>query len=351
MASYSLEVHAGGAAREALLRNGLRPELFGTLVGASGGPKWLVLSALDRLLFPWLGRALEVRHLRTIGSSIGAWRNLCLALPDPAAAIRRLEHAYIDQRYDTPPTPAEVSAVAREMLAATIGTDGPEQVVHNRAVRTHIIAVRAKGPWRSQNTGALLLASALTAGANAISREALGSLLERTCFHTGAREAAPEFRPLATRYVPLAPPIVPHAALASASIPLVMSGVETIEPGQFYWDGGMSDYHFEPDFGRTDGLILYPHFYPHLIPGWFDKPLAWRRNSAARWPTLVLLCPSREFVSRLPFGKIPDRRDFRRMGTEQRQACWRRVADESARLAEEFAEICEGRGLEERLAP
>ena len=118
MASYSLEVHAGGAAREALLRNGLRPELFGTLVGASGGPKWLVLSALDRLLFPWLGRALEVRHLRTIGSSIGAWRNLCLALPDPAAAIRRLEQAYIDQRYDTPPTPAEDPTVARRAPSA-----------------------------------------------------------------------------------------------------------------------------------------------------------------------------------------------------------------------------------------
>lgn len=347
----SLEIHAGSTARETLLGNGLRPELFGTLVGASGGPKWLVLSALDRLLFPWLSGALEVRRLRTVGSSIGAWRNLCLALPDPAAAIERLEHAYIDQRYDLPPTPTEVSAVARRMLTAAIGPDGPLQVARSPTVQTHIIAVRGKGPWRSQNKGALLLASALTAGANVVSRSALGSLLERTCFHTGAREAALDFRPLETRYLPLEPSVVPDAALASASIPLVMSGVETIEPGQFFWDGGMSDYHFEPDFGRTDGLILYPHFYPHLVPGWFDKPLGWRRNAVARWPKLVLLCPSHEFVRRLPFGKIPDRRDFRRMGTEQRQACWRRVADESMRLAEEFAGLCDGRGLEERLAP
>ena len=86
MAPRALALHAGSEARERLLDEGLRPEQFGLLVGASGGAKWLVLAALDRVLFPWLmqGRSTP---LACVGSSIGAWRHLCLAQDDPAAAI------------------------------------------------------------------------------------------------------------------------------------------------------------------------------------------------------------------------------------------------------------------------
>ena len=41
-------------------------------VGASGGPKWLVLHGLDRVLMPWL--LAEARPIHAIGSSIGSWR-------------------------------------------------------------------------------------------------------------------------------------------------------------------------------------------------------------------------------------------------------------------------------------
>jgi hypothetical protein len=42
----TLALHAGPEARERLLDEGLKPEQFGLLVGASGGAKWLVLSAM-----------------------------------------------------------------------------------------------------------------------------------------------------------------------------------------------------------------------------------------------------------------------------------------------------------------
>ena len=72
---------------------------------------------------------------------------------------------------------------------------------------------------------------------------------------------------------------------------MVVEGVEIPgRPGEVHWDGGVLDYHLDLDFGPTDGLILYPHFYDHIVPGWFDKALRWRRvkrwrncNRAANW--------------------------------------------------------------------
>jgi hypothetical protein len=139
------------------------------------------------------------------------------------------------------------------------------------------------------------------------------------------------------------------AAVASGSIPLLAEGMERLAPGETHWDGGMTDYHFEPAFPGTEGLVLYPHFYPHMAPGWFDKPLAWRRSSVARWPRLLVLCPSREFIAGLPRGQIPDRRDFHRLPTDQRQRIWRQVANASMRLADDFLALTEGLGLEAAL--
>ena len=50
MKSRALVIRAGARARARLLEEGFHPDLFGTLVGASGGPKWLVLRHLDAAL-------------------------------------------------------------------------------------------------------------------------------------------------------------------------------------------------------------------------------------------------------------------------------------------------------------
>jgi len=337
----ALEIRAGAEARRTLLEQDLRPELFDVLVGASGGPKWLVISALDRLLFPWLAGG----ALRCVGSSIGAWRHLCLAQPDPAAALARLEEAYIDQSYSARPGPREVSDTCARMLAYVLGPDGARCVAAHPRLQSHIVVARGNGPWRSRRGAVLAAAAAATAGLNLLARPAIAALLERCCFHNGPPGTALRFTAMATRYVALREDNVFGAALASGSIPLVAAGVEELLPGEVCWDGGMTDYHFEPGFADTPRLTLYPHFYPRLTPGWFDKPLPWRRTAPARWPQLVLLSPSASFVASLPGGRIPDRRDFHRLETRERQRTWRRVAEAGLRLAEEFDGWRNGRGF------
>jgi hypothetical protein len=262
----ALQIHAGPVARKRLLEEGFHAGLFNVLVGASGGAKWLVLSALDRVLFPWLLRDRDA-PLRCVGSSIGAWRHLCLAQPDPAASVARFEEAYIEQTYSTRPAPAEVSRVSAGILAHAIGTDGARNVIENRRVQTHIIAARGRGPWRSQRKLPLMAATLGTVCSNLLDRRLLDAWLERTCFHSGARASALQFARLHTRYQPLTSANLADAAMASGSIPLLATGVERLEHGATYWDGGMTDYHFEPGFAAAGGLVLYPHFYSFMAPG------------------------------------------------------------------------------------
>ena len=43
-----LNVYAGNAALNQIKDNGFSPDLFGNLLGASGGPKWFTLFGLDK---------------------------------------------------------------------------------------------------------------------------------------------------------------------------------------------------------------------------------------------------------------------------------------------------------------
>ena len=76
--------------------NGFAVDQIGTIAGASGGAKWLVLSQLDRVIASRILPKL-VGPVHLIGSSIGSWRHACYAQSDPLAAIDRFESAYLDQ--------------------------------------------------------------------------------------------------------------------------------------------------------------------------------------------------------------------------------------------------------------
>jgi hypothetical protein len=114
---------------------------------------------------------------------------------------------------------------------------------------------------------------------------------------------------------------------------------------------GITDYHFDMPFHQGDGLVLYPHFYPTVTAGWFDKMLPWRQVNPANFDNVLLLTPTAEFVSRLPFGKIPDRKDFEHFDDATRLAYWQQVLDESERLAEDFADLLEGDRILENMKP
>ena len=148
---------------------------------------------------------------------------------------------------------------------------------------------------------------------------------------------------LDTAIVPLTEDNVSDAMLASGSIPFLLEGVRSVQgaPEGLYWDGGITDYHFDLPFHLIKGLVLYPHFSPTITPGWFDKKLFWRQPPLEHFNNVVVVAPSAEFMARLPGGKIPDRNDFQRYSEGERLANWRRVLDSSHELALEFAELVE----------
>jgi hypothetical protein len=85
--------------------------------------------------------------------------------------------------------------------------------------------------------------------------------------------------------------------------------------------------------------VLYPHFQRQVVPGWLDKALKHRHRSTSFLDNVVLLCPSPEFIARLPGAKLPDRNDFMSLDADERRRRWRIAVKESQRLADEFAEL------------
>ncbi len=349
----SLSIYAGPKARTQLLEQGVTASQFNVMVGASGGPKWFVLYGLDRYLF---GTFLQERTepLLTLGSSAGAWRMCCLATADPVAAIDRLAKLYSEEQYSDTPTQREITLKAEAMLAGMLGPTGAAEIASNERFLTTIVADRSRGFGSSRHKGLQTASLGLAALANVVSRRSLSLFFERTLFSTQGRESPwASVDDLRTTLVPLRENNIMQAMMATGAIPYVLEGVRDIPgaPSGLYWDGGMTDYHFDMDFHAGDGLVLYPHFSAEVIPGWFDKALPWRRAHAQHYDRVVLVTPSKEFVATLPNGKIPDRKDFEKLGADERIRCWRQVLKASERLAVDFQELVEsGVGLD-RIRP
>lgn len=346
----ALTIRAGTTARRVLAERGFDRDAFSTLVGASGGPKWLVLAGLDRVL-PEMLLTRRTLPLDLVGSSIGAFRHACLVQGDPVAAIDRFEAAYIGQVYERRPTPAEVTAESRRILDVVLGTHGVREMLGNEQLRSHVIAVRSRLPVASDSRWPLTVGLGAAAAANAVARGLLTLFFQRVVFTVGA--GGLRFRGFGTREISLHERNVADALIASGSIPLVMAAIVDIAgapPGR-YRDGGIIDYHFDFRFDSRPGLTLYPHFFRHITPGWFDKALRWRRPSKAGLDRLVMLSPSRDFVAKLPGGRIPDRTDFASLPTAERQRAWRDVAARSRALGDELAEFAAGRQIADVVEP
>ncbi|WP_160153252.1 hypothetical protein [Microbulbifer sp. ALW1] len=333
-------VLAGANAARQIQQQGLQQSMVSTLVGASGGPKWLSISQLDRVLIGEFFRD-RTTPIATLGSSIGSFRNMCYATANPMAALETLEYGYVNQSYASDrPSPSEITAAGEKILLEVLGGEGAAQVASNPVWRSHFVTVRGRGPLASEKKALLapaLLASAL---ANAISRRSLSAFWDRVVFHSGSAPSV-AFRNLSTVNTPLSADNVCPAVLASGSIPLVMAGVPTPAgaPAGNYRDGGITDYHFDLGFEHPPGLVLYPHFFPYMVPGWFDKSLRWRWVRGGAMDNVVLVAPSPAWVAQLPFGKIPDRDDFVKLSTEERLKYWNAVTEAGKQVAEDFFEM------------
>lgn len=360
----ALHLYAGPRARAALARHGLQPGHIATIPAAAGGPKGLILGALDRFIFgQWLAQSSQAVDL--VGASIGAWRMATACLDDNVAALQRLEHDYIHQHFELAPgqkrpPAAQVSAQFARNLQAFYG-DRVGQVLHNPRFRLHIVTSRGRHLLRREHGLATPLGYLGAYLTNAVHRRAMGAWLERVVFSTPGAALPFATHDYRTRQVPLSAANFQSALQASCSIPFVLQAVQHIPgaPPGAYWDGGITDYHLHLNYAAVDasatkteaayavstgaddpiGIVLYPHFQQAVVPGWLDKTLKWRHRSTHFLDTMVLLAPNPEWVKTLPNAKLPDRTDFAHYGNDlaARVKVWQAACAASVQLADEFA--------------
>lgn len=331
---------AGRRVAEHIRREGFRLSDFPTLIGAAGGPKWLTLYGLDRALAPKLAAAGP--RFELIGASIGSWRFAAYAQDDPAAALDRLLRSYTD--FDVfAQGPIDMDAVFDGYCRALLGKNGAEEVLASRHAALHVVVAWLRRRWWPPLAGL-----GMAAGFNAFGRSAmLRHGPERVLFSTSERAANPAFL---ARQVTLTVENIAPALRASGAIPGFVSPVLDLLPGErgVGVDGGIIDYHFDGALAAHD-FVLYPHFYPHLIPGWFDKPFRRRRIDPRAVDNLLVMAPSAKFVARLPAAKLPDRNDPRRLGLADCREVWCQVAEASRELGDAFDEALENGRIPELL--
>jgi hypothetical protein len=319
---------------------GLKPEHIGVIPGAAGGPKGLILGALDRFLFgEWLPQSTQPIDL--VGASIGAWRMATACLDNPVKGLERLSHDYIHQEYKASagqkrPSAQQVSDDFSQTLHQFYGGRIGEVLNHPR-YRLHVVTSRGKHILHHEHP---LLTPLGYAGAylcNAITRKAMGAWLERVVFSSRG-ELPFETTDFATQQMTLNEGNFMAALQASCSIPFVLQAVHDIPdaPTGAYWDGGITDYHLHLNY---KGLVLYPHFQQAVVPGWLDKALKWRHKSTAFLDNTIVLAPNPAWVKTLPNGKLPDRSDFVSYAAdfEGRVKAWQTAVQASEQLADEFA--------------
>lgn len=348
-----LSFYAGEKALAMIREQGLSSDRIKVISGAAGGPKWIVLYGLDRMIFSsWMADRVDPLYL--LGSSIGAFRFSTAMGTSPEEAVDRLLDAYIHQAYVGRPSPKEVSDTTIDIINHALGDSGLDRIFDHPFLRLNILTVRCKGLGGYEQKIIQGLGMGAAALSNLVGRKNLKYFFERTVFFD-SRDQAPfhVMSDFPTRLIPLNKDNLLKAALASGSIPLVMSGISGIPGtnGGMYRDGGVLDYHLDIPYGVNDGIILFPHYTDRITPGWLDKKLPWRKPRKEHVDHLLMICPSRSFIQDLPYAKIPDRSDFVTFAGKdsERFAYWKTVADKSRELADDFANAVESGKIKDRV--
>jgi hypothetical protein len=348
---HALQFHAGPRALARIRAEGLQARDVAVIPAAAGGPKGLIFQALDQWLFgDWLPTAPRERIL--IGASIGAWRMAAACQRDPVAAFARLGQAYAGQRYvSTKPSQADIDVVVRRLVRDFV-QGHEDDILRHPHYRLHVVAARGRGPLaapahrRAELTGFIVAALR-----NATGRARLRHVLERVVLADARASTAwlqSGFDTFTTHVAPLTAASLQAALLASGTLPLLMKAVTGIAgaPHGQYWDGGLVDYHLVLPYSQATGpndIVLYPHFDEHVVPGWFDKSMPWRR--AARGPqrvwldNMLIVSPTPAFLATLPRAKLPDRSDFQHYGLDHdaRVRAWGHAMGEGGRLRDALA--------------
>jgi hypothetical protein len=211
--------------------------------------------------------------------------------------LDRFREAYIHQAYATAPTAAEVTAESRKVMDRYLPEEVVPEILAHPWCRMNLLTVRCRNMTDREDKPGMAMGLAGAVTANLIGRRYLSLFFERTLFHD-----ARDLPPLSDRdTIPFKRSTLnsrnfKDALLASGSIPLVMSGVSNIagaRPG-IYRDGGMIDYHMDLPYRLSDeDIVLMPHYTDHIIPGWLDKKLPWRKPAAANMANVVMIAPTK----------------------------------------------------------
>ena len=361
--TQALQIFAGPRARARLAERGLSPGDVSVIPAAAGGPKGLVLNALDQYLFgDWLPRSTQEVHL--VGASIGAWRMATACMTRNGADVQRefdrLAKDYAHQRYDddsgrrsskTRPDAATVTRGFKAKLDEVFKGHEAEVLSHPR-LRLHVFTTRGRHLLRREGRLRTPLGYTGAFAANALARRAMGGWLERVVFSDPRAKLPVPLHDYRTHAVALAADNLLDSVLASCSIPFWLQAVHDIPgaPRGAYWDGGITDYHLHLDYAAMSGdaLVLYPHFQRQVIPGWLDKPFRGRHRATPFLDNVVVLAPNPAWIATLPNAKLPDRNDFTLYGddVDARARDWLRAVGEGRRLADEFAAACEHSSIE-----
>jgi hypothetical protein len=354
--THPLNFFAGPKALEQIRAHGLRAQDVAIVPAAAGGPKGLIFQSLDQWLFGhWLPAAPRERTL--IGASIGAWRMAAACHTDPVAAFERMGRLYCEQTYSAKPTPREVTNACIELLDNFIGGH-EDEIVHHPHYHLHLLTVRGRRLLRSpRHKLSAMSGFAAATLSNLAARSSLAQHMERVIIGDQRDPAfwlKAKFDAFPTHFAALRRENIAAALLASGTLPLIMEPVREIPhaPPGTYWDGGLIDYHLALPYSRVagdkaGGLVLYPHFTEHIVPGWLDKAIPWRRAAYGRnseWlDNVLIVAPSQAFLQTLSRSRLPDRQDFHYYGQDHafRMQNWKLAISEGQHLRDDFAAFVE----------
>lgn len=343
-----LQILAGKKALAEIKEHGLRPERIKLMIGASGGPKWLMLSRLDQYLsehfLPKITQPIDL-----LGSSIGSWRMACYAQQDPKAIFKEFEDFYTNQRYGENLDAKEISIYVDKILTQLFTPKRAQYVVSNPLRKLHIVAVRNRKLLNGRSRFAQGVGLLSAATGNLFSSKIVEALYPRVII-SPEKSTSPYFTTPET--IELNADNLSGSLIASGAIPMVMEPTK-VRGGKdrWYWDGGLVDYHFSGPFNVEDGLVFYPHFFPKITPGWLDKGIPWRKAKAENYDNVVMLAPTESFIASLPYGKIPDRKDFENLSNKEREKSWATVLSATDRLVDDLHSALEKDGARSSVRP
>ena len=349
-----LEIRAGTEAFARIKQEGLTKDMISTVVAAAGGPKWFTTYGLTRYIIADFLKGAN-HPIQFLGSSVGSWQMACGLSADPGLALDRLQDAYCNKLYSDQPDSTEISEACKEIIQAMLGGEMDDILGHSSRY-LHIMTSRGKGLLSSRSRATKSLGFGYGYLMNMVSRSNLNRVVERVVFSTGDNLPYDRINDvLASTQVRLTSENLLSALRASGSIPFLMNGIYNISGSNqgAYWDGGITDYHIALPH-NVKGLVLHPHFLPDVTQGWFDKKLPWKRLATQeQMSKVVLITPSRKFVSSLPRQQISDLKDLRFYGLDQqgRIDYWSEISRRSRELGDELKEVIESGSISEIIKP